>query len=58
MKEHQKDMAMKVMEYIVKAHSKLTHKYHNYIALIVVDLFSFYSINKILDIGATCLGLM
>lgn len=49
---------MKVMEYIVKAHGKLTNKYHNYIALIVVDLFSFYSMSKILDIGATCLGLI
>jgi hypothetical protein len=51
-------MAVKIMEFIVKAHGKLTHKYHNYVVLIVVDLFSFYNLNKILDVGATCLGLI
>jgi len=51
-------VAVKVMEYFVKAHHKIPHRYHNYIALITVDLFSFHTLTKTIDIGATCLGLI
>lgn len=46
------------MEYFVKSNNKIPHKYHNYIAISVVELFSFFGINKVLDIGATCLGVI
>lgn len=57
-KEVQKDIALRVMEYFVKSNNKIPHKYHNYIAISVVELFSFFGINKVLDIGATCLGVI
>lgn len=46
------------MQYFVKVYSKIPHRYHNYIALIVVDLFSFYTLSKIIDIGSVVLGLV
>lgn len=46
------------MQYFVKVSSKIPHRYHNYIALIVVDLFSFYTVSKVIDVGAVVLGLI
>jgi hypothetical protein len=46
------------MQYFVKVSSKIPHRYHNYIALIVVDLFSFYTLSKVIDMGSVVLGLV
>lgn len=49
---------MRIIQYFVKVNSKIPHRYHNYIALIVVDLFSFYTLSKVIDIGSVVLGLV
>jgi hypothetical protein len=46
------------MQYFVKVSNKIPHRYHNYLVIIVVDLFSFYTISKITDLGAIGLGLV
>lgn len=58
LKENQKDVALRIMQYFVKVNNKVPHRYHNYIALNVVDLFSFHSPSKITDLGAVALGLV
>ncbi len=58
LKENQQDAALRIMEYFVKASNKVPHRYHNYIALNVVDLHSFYAPSKIVDLGAVALGLV
>jgi signal recognition particle receptor subunit beta len=58
LKENQKDAALRIMQYFVKVNNKVPHRYHNYIALNVVDLHSFYSPSKITDLGAVALGLV
>lgn len=49
---------MRIMEYFVKVNNKIPHRYHNYIALNVVDLHSFFAPSKIIDLGAIALGLV
>jgi len=46
------------MEYFVKYQQKIPNKYHNYIVITVVHLYSYYTLGKILDIGAITLGLI
>lgn len=46
------------MQYFVKANGKIPHRYHNYIAIIVIDLFSFFTLSKITELGAVVLGLV
>jgi hypothetical protein len=46
------------MEYFVKVNHKIPHRYHNYLAIIVVDLFSYYSLPKVVDLGSITLGLI
>jgi hypothetical protein len=46
------------MQYFVKAYSKVPHRYHSYIALNVVDLYSFHPPSRITDLGAVALGLV
>jgi hypothetical protein len=46
------------MQYFVKAYNKVPHRYHNYIALNVIDLYSFHPPSKIADLGAVALGLV
>jgi hypothetical protein len=58
LKESQKDAALRIMQYFVKVNNKVPHRYHNYVALNIVDLFSFYSPAKAIDLGAIALGLV
>lgn len=58
LKDNQKDAALRIMQYFVKISNKIPHRYHNYVALNVVDLFSFHSPSKSLDLGAIALGLV
>jgi hypothetical protein len=58
LKENQQDSALRIMEYFVKVNNKIPHRYHNYMALNVVDLHSFYAPSKIIDLGAVALGLV
>lgn len=58
LRENQKDAALRIMQYFVKVSGKVPHRYHNYMALNVVDLFSFHSPTKITDLGAITLGLV
>lgn len=58
LKNNQKETAIRIMEYFVKVNHKIPHRYHNYLAIIVVDLFSYYSLPKIVDLGSITLGLI
>ena len=57
-KIHQIDIIIRIMENFLKYYQKLPNKYHNYIALCVVSLYSYYTLGKIIEIGAITLGLM
>ena len=57
-KQHQIDIILRIMEYFVKYYQKIPNKYHNYIVLSVVQLYSYYTLGKIIDIGAITLGLI
>jgi len=58
MKQHQIDIVLRIMEYFVKYYKKIPNKYHNYLVLSVVHLYSYYTLGKIMDIGAITLGIM
>lgn len=58
MKQNQIDIVLRIMEYFVKYYQKIPNKYHNYVVLAVVHLYSYYTLGKIVDIGAITLGIM
>lgn len=52
------DNALRIVEYFLKAQSKLPQRYHFYLALLIVDLYSFTKVEKICELGAVCLGVV
>jgi hypothetical protein len=58
LKENQLEIALRIIEYFIKTQGRLPQKYHFYLALICVDLYSFTQVSKVVDVGAVSLGLV
>ena len=47
LKDNQLEVALRIVEYFLKAQGRLPQRYHFFISLLIVDLFSFTKIDKI-----------
>lgn len=50
-------MAIKMLEYVVKRTGTLPNRSQVYVGLNVVQLFSYYNMNKVNEVGAVYCGL-
>jgi hypothetical protein len=47
LKDHQAENALRILEYFLKAQGRLPQRYHFYLALNIVELYSFTKIERV-----------
>lgn len=58
LKENQKDIALKLLEWVVKKHNKVPNKSQQSLCLTVVHLYSHFTPSKLYILGAIYIGLL
>ena len=58
LKENQIETSLRIIEYFLKSQGRLPQKYHFYVCLILVDLYSFIKVEKVIELGAVALGVV
>ena len=58
LKENQIDSSLRIIEYFLKEQGRLPQKYHFYLTLLLIELYNFIKVERVMELGAVALGVV